>query len=252
MKKRPGMQGAEPRQLPPRRTVKQRGGVGMGSVVQRPQLVAGGPGHIVGRHADPRRLVQGYHMAASTLNLIRAFTQGGFADLREVHSWNRGFASNPANNPLARKVAGRRWRPSASTQGTTGTSGSCRRTAPRSRSCTTGSAGCGSGPGSLIQFLFSDRTLWPMSQMRDSVTAQGNPILPQTYSVRKRNLRKVVCAHESAISGRGNSIPAHLGGWLRLTAYFCICRKKFLTFYLKVGIVIVQENYNGFIYRRPT
>ena len=50
------------------------------------------------RVADPRRLVQGYHTAASTLNLIRAFTQGGFADLRQVHSWNRGFASNPANH----------------------------------------------------------------------------------------------------------------------------------------------------------
>jgi 3-deoxy-7-phosphoheptulonate synthase len=50
------------------------------------------------RRPDPRRLVQGYHTAASTLNLIRAFTQGGFADLRQVHSWNRGFASNPANH----------------------------------------------------------------------------------------------------------------------------------------------------------
>lgn len=49
------------------------------------------------RRADPNRLLRGYHMAASTLNLIRAFTQGGFADLREVHSWNKGFASNPAN-----------------------------------------------------------------------------------------------------------------------------------------------------------
>ncbi|MCW4459391.1 class II 3-deoxy-7-phosphoheptulonate synthase [Microbacterium sp. MPKO10] len=49
------------------------------------------------RRADPSRLLRGYHMAASTLNLIRAFTQGGFADLREVHSWNRGFAANPAN-----------------------------------------------------------------------------------------------------------------------------------------------------------
>ena len=49
------------------------------------------------RAADPKRLVQGYHTAASTLNLIRAFTQGGFADLRQVHSWNKGFATNPAN-----------------------------------------------------------------------------------------------------------------------------------------------------------
>jgi 3-deoxy-7-phosphoheptulonate synthase len=49
------------------------------------------------READPRRLVKGYHTAASTLNLVRAFTQGGFADLREVHRWNQGFARNPAN-----------------------------------------------------------------------------------------------------------------------------------------------------------
>ena len=49
------------------------------------------------RQADPAPALQGYHTAASTLNLIRAFTQGGFADLREVHSWNQGFAANPAN-----------------------------------------------------------------------------------------------------------------------------------------------------------
>ncbi|MEO7349779.1 MAG: 3-deoxy-7-phosphoheptulonate synthase class II [Terrimesophilobacter sp.] len=49
------------------------------------------------RTADPSRLIRGYHTAASTLNLIRAFTQGGFADLRQVHSWNQGFARNPAN-----------------------------------------------------------------------------------------------------------------------------------------------------------
>jgi 3-deoxy-7-phosphoheptulonate synthase len=49
------------------------------------------------REPDSARLVQGYHTAASTLNLVRAFTQGGFASLKEVHSWNRGFAQNPAN-----------------------------------------------------------------------------------------------------------------------------------------------------------
>lgn len=49
------------------------------------------------RTPDPTRMLRGYHTAASTLNLIRAFTQGGFADLRMVHSWNRGFAANPAN-----------------------------------------------------------------------------------------------------------------------------------------------------------
>ena len=54
------------------------------------------------RTADPQRLLKGYHTAASTLNLIRAFTQGGFADLREVHSWNQGFAKNPANQRYER------------------------------------------------------------------------------------------------------------------------------------------------------
>jgi len=49
------------------------------------------------RAPDPARLVKGYHTAASTLNLVRAFTQGGFASLKEVHSWNKGFAANPAN-----------------------------------------------------------------------------------------------------------------------------------------------------------
>ncbi len=54
------------------------------------------------RRADPQRLLKGYHTAASTINLIRAFTQGGFADLREVHSWNKGFAQNPANQQYER------------------------------------------------------------------------------------------------------------------------------------------------------
>ncbi|WP_291279910.1 class II 3-deoxy-7-phosphoheptulonate synthase [Galactobacter sp.] len=48
------------------------------------------------RRHDPKRMVQAYHTAASTLNLIRAFTTGGFADLRSVHSWNQGFMANPA------------------------------------------------------------------------------------------------------------------------------------------------------------
>ena len=47
------------------------------------------------READPGRMLDAYHTSSATLNLIRAFTQGGFADLREVHSWNKGFAANP-------------------------------------------------------------------------------------------------------------------------------------------------------------
>lgn len=49
------------------------------------------------RATNPKRMVRAYHTSASTLNLIRAFTQGGFADLRSVHEWNKGFTDNPAN-----------------------------------------------------------------------------------------------------------------------------------------------------------
>lgn len=49
------------------------------------------------RATDPSRMVRAYHTSASTLNLIRAFTTGGFADLRSVHEWNKGFTDNPAN-----------------------------------------------------------------------------------------------------------------------------------------------------------
>lgn len=43
------------------------------------------------RTPDPNRLVKVYNTSAATLNLVRAFTNGGFADLRQVHSWNQGF-----------------------------------------------------------------------------------------------------------------------------------------------------------------
>ena len=48
------------------------------------------------RTPDPDRLLEAYHTSASTLNLIRAFTTGGFASLLRVHEWNRGFMANPA------------------------------------------------------------------------------------------------------------------------------------------------------------
>jgi 3-deoxy-7-phosphoheptulonate synthase len=43
------------------------------------------------RRPDPGRMLRGYHQAASTLNLLRAFTKGGFADLNRVHQWNLEF-----------------------------------------------------------------------------------------------------------------------------------------------------------------
>ncbi|WP_067866382.1 class II 3-deoxy-7-phosphoheptulonate synthase [Neptuniibacter marinus] len=52
------------------------------------------------RQADPERLITAYHQAASTLNLLRAFSSGGFADLHQVHAWNQSFISN---SPLTDK-----------------------------------------------------------------------------------------------------------------------------------------------------
>ena len=49
-----------------------------------------------GRTPDPERLVEAYHRASATLNLIRAFTQGGYADLRQVHEWNKDFVRDSA------------------------------------------------------------------------------------------------------------------------------------------------------------
>lgn len=45
------------------------------------------------RTADPRRLIRAYHQSAATLNLIRAFAKGGFADLRQLHEWNQEFVT---------------------------------------------------------------------------------------------------------------------------------------------------------------
>ena len=52
------------------------------------------------RRPDPARLLQGYNQAAATLNLLRAFAQGGFADLHKVHRWNLDFV---ADSPLGHR-----------------------------------------------------------------------------------------------------------------------------------------------------
>ena len=48
------------------------------------------------RIPDPERLLQAYHQATASLNLLRAFAQGGFADLHQVHKWNLDFIANSA------------------------------------------------------------------------------------------------------------------------------------------------------------
>ncbi|GAB5382237.1 MAG: 3-deoxy-7-phosphoheptulonate synthase class II [Aliiglaciecola sp.] len=49
------------------------------------------------RQPDPQRMLEAYHRGASTLNLLRAFAQGGLADLHQVNRWNMTFVEN---NPL--------------------------------------------------------------------------------------------------------------------------------------------------------
>ncbi|NDA97229.1 MAG: 3-deoxy-7-phosphoheptulonate synthase, partial [Actinobacteria bacterium] len=62
--------------------------------------------HSESRVPDPQRLVQAYHQAASTLNLLRAFTKGGFADLNRVHAWNQEFVTTSAEGQRYEQVAG--------------------------------------------------------------------------------------------------------------------------------------------------
>jgi len=58
------------------------------------------------RRPDPQRLLRGYNQSASTLNLLRAFTKGGFADLTRVHMWNQEFvASSPEGQRYERIAA---------------------------------------------------------------------------------------------------------------------------------------------------
>ncbi len=67
-------------------------------------------GHIVNdigfseseRAADPGRLMEAYHSSAATLNLLRAFTKGGYADLNQVQAWNQQHA---AASPVGQRYA---------------------------------------------------------------------------------------------------------------------------------------------------
>ena len=57
------------------------------------------------RTPDPQRLVDVYHASAATLNLVRAFVTGGYADLRQVHTWNTDFVRGNAYGKRYEKMA---------------------------------------------------------------------------------------------------------------------------------------------------
>ena len=58
------------------------------------------------RRPDPERLITAYHQSVSTLNLLRAFTKGGFADLSQVHAWNQEFVLSSSEGRRYETVAG--------------------------------------------------------------------------------------------------------------------------------------------------
>ncbi len=62
----------------------------------RGHMVNGDERTAAARVPDPQRMLEGYNQSAATLNLLRAFTKGGYADLTQVHLWNKDFvASSP-------------------------------------------------------------------------------------------------------------------------------------------------------------
>src|SRR5919198_5556778 len=80
----------------PRSSPTERVGDGEDVPSFRGHMVNGEAPTVEARRPDPERMLQGYHQSAATLNLVRAFTKGGFADLAQVHMWNQEFvASSP-------------------------------------------------------------------------------------------------------------------------------------------------------------
>lgn len=58
------------------------------------------------RRPDPQRLLKAYHASGAALNLVRAFTQGGYADLRQVHAWNQDFVRDSVAGQRYEAMAG--------------------------------------------------------------------------------------------------------------------------------------------------
>ncbi|HZC98586.1 MAG TPA: 3-deoxy-7-phosphoheptulonate synthase class II, partial [Bradyrhizobium sp.] len=85
---------AKPRSSP----TEKRGGVEL--PVYRGDIINGTEFTPESRIPDPRRQLDAYRQSAATLNLLRAFAQGGYADLHEVHRWNLDFVDR---SPLAER-----------------------------------------------------------------------------------------------------------------------------------------------------
>ena len=73
----------------------------------RGDIINGFDFNSLSRIPDPARMERAYVQSASTLNLLRAFAQGGYADLRKVHQWNLSFVRKSSQNTHYEKVAQR-------------------------------------------------------------------------------------------------------------------------------------------------
>jgi 3-deoxy-7-phosphoheptulonate synthase len=92
---------AKPRSAP----METWGGVSLPSY--RGDIVNGSEFTEAARIPDPQRMVQAYSQSASTLNLLRAFAKGGYADLHQVHQWNQGFVARSPQGERYRELADR-------------------------------------------------------------------------------------------------------------------------------------------------
>ena len=64
--------------------------------VYRGDIINSNEESLIAREADPNRMLQAYSNSAATLNLLRAFSKGGLADLNKVHKWNLDFVKDNA------------------------------------------------------------------------------------------------------------------------------------------------------------
>ena len=73
----------------------------------RGDMVNGMTFEMAERVPDPKRMLRCYNQSAATLNLLRAFAQGGYADLNQVHMWNLGFVTDSPQGSRYADMAGR-------------------------------------------------------------------------------------------------------------------------------------------------
>ena len=80
-----------------------QGGVTLPSY--RGDVINGAEFEAAARTPDPERLLRGYHQSAATLNLLRAFAGGGYADLYNIHKWTLGFVEGSPQGARYRELS---------------------------------------------------------------------------------------------------------------------------------------------------